>query len=104
MARALLAGRAGKTIWQDGRDHKAAAPRPFEVTNRLVLAIAVPMMIAYVWTPLIGLVDTAVVGQLGDAALLGGLAAGAMVFDWFLELQFLALGHDRHGGAGIRPR
>ncbi|MFC6488840.1 MATE family efflux transporter [Nitratireductor sp. GCM10026969] len=55
--------------------------RPFEVTNRLVLAIAVPMTLAYLTTPLLGIVDTAVVGQLGDAALLGGLAAGAIVFD-----------------------
>ena len=47
----------------------------------MVLAIAVPMTLAYVTTPLIGLVDTAVVGQLGDAALIGGLAAGAIVFD-----------------------
>ena len=51
--------------------------RPFEVTNRLVLAIAIPMTLAYLTTPLLGLVGTAVVGQFGDAALLGGLAAGA---------------------------
>lgn len=54
---------------------------PFEVTHRLVLSVAVPMILAYLTTPLLGLVDTAVVGQLGDAALLGGLAAGAIVFD-----------------------
>ena len=47
----------------------------------MVLAIAVSITLAYVTTPLIGLVDTAVVGQLGDAALIGGLAAGAIVFD-----------------------
>jgi len=57
------------------------APRPFPVTNRMVLAIAVPMTLAYLTTPLLGIVDTAVVGQFGDAALLGGLAAGAIVFD-----------------------
>ncbi|MGC4026462.1 MAG: MATE family efflux transporter [Mesorhizobium sp.] len=39
------------------------------------------MTLAYVTTPFIGLVDTAVVGQLGNAALIGGLAAGAIVFD-----------------------
>lgn len=39
------------------------------------------MTLAYLTTPLIGLVDTIVVGQLGDAALIGGLAAGAIVFD-----------------------
>ncbi len=51
------------------------------VTNRLVLSVAVPMTLAYLTTPLIGVVDTAVVGQLGSAALLGGLAGGAVVFD-----------------------
>ena len=45
----------------------------FEVTNRVVLALAVPMTLAYLTTPLLGLVDTAVVGQLNDVALLGGL-------------------------------
>ncbi len=71
----------------------AARPRPFEVTNRLVLAIAVPMMIAYVSTPLLGIVDTAVIGQLGDPALLGGLAAGAIVFDVvFASFNFLRSG------------
>ena len=54
---------------------------PFEVTNRLVLSVAVPMTLAYLTTPLLGIVDTAVVGQLGDPVLLGGLAAGAIVFD-----------------------
>src|SRR5690606_6561139 len=44
-------------------------------------SVAVPMMLAYLTTPLLGIVGTAVVGRLGDAALLGGLAAGAIVFD-----------------------
>jgi putative MATE family efflux protein len=69
------------------------AIRPFEVTNRLVLSIAVPMTLAYVTTPLLGIVATAVVGQLGDAALLGGLAAGAIVFDVvFTTFNFLRSG------------
>ena len=73
---------------------KAPAPaRDFVVDNRTVLAIAVPMTLAYLTTPLIGLVDTAVVGQLGDAALLGGLAAGAIIFDIvFATFNFLRSG------------
>lgn len=55
--------------------------KPFRVTNRRVLAMAIPMTLAYLTTPLLGLVDTAVVSQFGDAVLLGGLAAGAVVFD-----------------------
>ena len=67
--------------------------KPFAVTNRSVLAIAVPMTLAYLTTPLLGLTETAVVGQLGDAALLGGLAAGALVFDVvFTTFNFLRSG------------
>lgn len=68
-------------------------PRPFKVTNRLVLAIALPMMIAYMTTPMIGIVNTAVIGQLGDPAILGGLAAGAVLFDLvFATFNFLRTG------------
>ena len=64
--------------------------RPFEVTNRLVFAIAVPMTLAFLTTPLLGLVDTAVVGRLGDPALLGGLAIAAILFDLvFATFNFL---------------
>ena len=65
----------------------------FDVTNRMVLSIAVPMTLAYLTTPLLGIVDTAVVGQLGDAALLGGLAVGALAFDVvFASFNFLRAG------------
>ncbi len=76
-------------------DHGAAsrAVHPFEVSNRLVFSIALPMTLAYMTTPLLGIVDTAVVGQLGDAALLGGLAAGAIIFDVvFATFNFLRSG------------
>lgn len=67
--------------------------RPFPVTNRSVLAIAVPMTFAYMTTPLLGLVNTAVIGQFGNAAMLGGLAAGALVFDVvFSSFNFLRSG------------
>ena len=67
--------------------------RPFAVDHRLVLGIAVPMTLAYLTTPLLGVVDTAVVGQFGDAALLGGLAAGTIVFDVvFASFNFLRAG------------
>jgi putative MATE family efflux protein len=59
----------------------------------MVLRIALPMTIAYLTTPLIGIADTAIVGQMGDAALLGGLAAGAIVFDVvFASFNFLRSG------------
>lgn len=71
--------------------------RPFSVTHRTVLAIAVPMTLAYLTTPVLGLVDTAVVGQFGDAALIGGLAAGALVFD----VVFTTFNFVRSGTTGL---
>lgn len=68
-------------------------PRPVEVSHRRVLAIALPMTIAHLTTPLLGVVDTAVVGRLGDAALMGGVALGAVIFDFlFWGFGFLRMG------------
>ena len=67
--------------------------RPFAVTHRGVLAIAVPMTLAYLTTPLVGAVNLAVIGQLGDPALVGGVSIGALVFDMvFLTFNFLRSG------------
>ena len=72
---------------------KSSPPAPdrrFEVSSASVFAIAVPMTLAYATVPLLGIVDTAVVGRLGDPAPLGGLAVGAVVFDLvFGALNFL---------------
>ncbi|TCP89264.1 putative MATE family efflux protein [Rhizobium sp. PP-CC-2G-626] len=71
-----------------GLDRQGAGA--FHVTNRLILSIAVPMTLGFLTTPLLGLVDTAVVGRLGDATLLAGLAVGAVVFDLiFVTFNFL---------------
>jgi len=67
--------------------------RPFDVTHRGVLAIAVPMTLAYLSTPLVGVVNTGVIGQLGAAALIGGIALGAVIFDVvFTTMNFLRSG------------
>lgn len=58
-----------------------ARPASFDVTFAAILAIAVPMSLAYLSTPLIGITDTAVIGQLGDAALIGAVALGALLVD-----------------------
>jgi MATE family multidrug resistance protein len=68
-------------------------PRAFDVTHRSVFMIAVPMTFAYLSTPLVGLADTAVIGQLGDAALIGGIAVGSILFDiLFTSCNFLRSG------------
>ena len=68
-------------------------PRPFRVTHKRVLAIAVPMTLANLTTPLLGVVGTAVIGQLGEAHLLGAVAISAVVFDCIFWLfGFLRMG------------
>lgn len=56
----------------------------FDVTHRLVLSIAIPMTLGFMTTPLLGLVDTGVVGHMGQPDALAGLAIGAMLFDLIL--------------------
>lgn len=69
----------------------------FDVTHRSVLAIAVPMTLAFLSTPLLGVVDTAVIGRLGDAALVGGIAIGGVIFD----LVFTTFNFLRSGTTGL---
>ena len=65
----------------------------FEVTHARVFAIAGPAMLANLTTPLLGIVGTAVIGRLGQAHLLGGVAMSALVFDCIFWLfGFLRMG------------
>jgi MATE family multidrug resistance protein len=73
------------------------APQPFigtpAVTNRSILAIAVPIMLSNVSTPLLGVVDTAVVGRLPDPAYIGAVALGSLIFNFvFWGFGFLRMG------------
>jgi Na+-driven multidrug efflux pump len=71
-------------------DRHAREAGPFHVTNRLIFSIALPMTLGFLTTPLLGIVDTAVVGRLGRAELLAGLAIGAVMFDLiFTTFNFL---------------
>src|SRR5215207_7553535 len=50
-------------------------------------------MLANLTTPLLGIVSTAVIGRLGEAHLLGGVAISALVFDCIFWLfGFLRMG------------
>lgn len=70
-----------------------ANPNSFSVTHRTVLAIAVPMTFGLLTVPLVGMVDMAVIGQLGDAALLGGVALATILYSLVASsLQFLRMG------------
>lgn len=58
--------------------------------------IAAPMILSGLSTPLLGLVDTAVMGHLPDARFLGAVAVGAMV----IQFLFWAFGFLRMGTTG----
>jgi len=73
---------------------KHTSPR---ITHRGVLALAMPVMLSNVSTPLIGVVDTAVVGQIPDPAQIGAVAVGALVFTFV----FWAFGFLRMGTTGL---
>jgi multidrug resistance protein, MATE family len=63
------------------------------LTHRAILAIAVPIMISNVSTPLLGVVDTAVMGRIPDPAYIGAVALGALVFNFvFWGFGFLRMG------------
>ena len=65
--------------------------------NREVVRLAVPSILANITVPLVGIVDTAIAGHLGDAALIGGIAIGTMLFD----LLYWNMGFLRVGTGGI---
>jgi MATE family multidrug resistance protein len=55
--------------------------------------LAGPVILSNATTPLLGAVDTAVVGRLPDPALIGGVALGALVFNFvFWAFGFLRMG------------
>lgn len=63
------------------------------VTHRRVIGIALPMTLAYLSTPMLGLVDTTIIGRLGEPALLGAIGVGAVIFDIvFSGFNFLRAG------------
>ncbi|MEM9301241.1 MAG: MATE family efflux transporter [Pseudomonadota bacterium] len=61
--------------------------------HRELWRIAAPMILTNISIPLLGLVDTAVLGHLPDPAYLGAVAVGAMVFSFvFWGFGFLRMG------------
>ena len=67
------------------------------VTHRRVLAVALPIVLSNVTIPLLGLVDTGVIGQLGRAAPIGAVGIGAIV----LTSVYWIFGFLRMGTTGL---
>jgi MATE family multidrug resistance protein len=68
-----------------------------------VWRLAAPIILSGLSVPLLGAVDTAVVGRLPDAAYIGGVALGAMIFDFlywgfgFLRMATSGFAAQAHG-------
>lgn len=70
------------------------APAPASgVTQRRIWALAWPVMLSNITVPLLGLVDTAILGHLPDAVHLGAVAVGSQLFTLLLwSFGFLRMG------------
>lgn len=63
------------------------------ITHKRVLNVALPVVISNATVPVLGLVDTGVVGQLGEAAPIGAVGIGAIILTALYWLfSFLRLG------------
>lgn len=62
-----------------------------------ILKIAMPAIVTNITVPLLGLVDTAIVGHMGDASYIGAIAVGAMIFN----LVYWVFGFLRMGTSGL---
>lgn len=76
-------------------NHSASPIGP--VTHRRVLNIALPIVLANATVPILGAVDTGVVGQMGSAAAIGAVGIGAIV----ITSVYWIFGFLRMGTTGL---
>ena len=65
--------------------------------NSQILRLAIPSILANITIPLVGIVDTAIVGHIANATYIGGIAIGTMLFD----LLYWNFGFLRMGTSGL---
>lgn len=64
-----------------------------DIRDRQILSIALPSIVSNITVPLLGLVDTTIVGHLGSATYIGAIAVGGMLFNIIYWLfAFLRMG------------
>ena len=80
-------------------DRGLRAPRAgaVKLSNGRVLRIALPIMLSNATVPILGVVDTGVVGQLGQAAPIGAVGIGAVILTAF----YWVFGFLRMGTVGL---
>lgn len=78
------------------------APAPREITHARVLKIAIPIVLSNATVPILGAVDTGVVGQMGQAVPIGAVGIGAIIITslyWFFG--FLRMGTTGLAGQAL---
>lgn len=61
--------------------------------NRQILRLSIPNIISNITVPLLGMVDMAIVGRLGDEAMIGAMAIGVSIFNFiYWSFGFLRMG------------
>ena len=65
--------------------------------NKQILNLAVPSIVSNITVPLLGLVDTAITGHMGDARYIGAIAVGSMIFN----VTYWLFGFLRMGTGGL---
>ena len=69
----------------------------FYRNHRAILHIALPSIVSNITVPLLGMVDVAIVGHLGNATYIGAIAVGSMIFN----LVYWIFGFLRMGTSGM---
>ena len=88
----------------------ASATAPQEISHARVLKIALPIVLSNATVPILGAVDTGVVGQMGEAAPIGAVGIGAVILAtiyWtfgFLRMGTTGLAAQARGAGGIFTR
>lgn len=65
--------------------------------DRKILAIALPAIASNITTPLLGMIDTAIVGHIGSAVYIGAIAVGSSMF----SMLYWLFGFLRMGSSGL---
>ncbi len=69
-----------------------SSPQVLLISHRSVLTVAIPIMLSNVTEPLIGVVNTAIIGQLPEAYYIGAISMGSLIFSFlFWGFGFLRL-------------
>lgn len=65
--------------------------------NRYILKLALPSIISNITVPLLGIVDLAIVGHMGDSKFIGAVSVGTMIFN----VVYWLMGFLRMGTSGL---